>query len=340
MQTTGPYVGIVVSNTDPAKLGRVKVSVPHVYGASDSTFQAIGVSDLPWAIPAGLPAGGSTASGGIDWLPDPGDQVIVFFLDGEPEKPVWMWMMQNLDQAKAFPLHHYSEKSAKGKPDRAALTRYGHTLELNRGSIVLSSKNGYQVYLLDGDKGLNNGRMTMQTPKSNMFELDDETDSCTFSVNRDAYFNVGSTFQMLCDDLDIDTLSGGFRLSVAASWDATVGGDQTTTVEGSVTRSVTGNVTDTISGSFESEVTGTYLLNSTGTMNLLFPTLTLGASASEPFVLGNQLTKLINTLVMWLSGHTHSNGNNGSPTGPPITPPQPEISPLLETILSETILGQ
>lgn len=340
MQMTGPYIGVVVSNADPAKLGRIKASVPHVYGVEDTTLQPIGVSDLPWAIPAGLPAGGSSASGGIDWLPDPGDQVLVFLLDGEPEKPVWMWMMQTLDQAKAFPLHHYSSKSASGKPDRAGLTRYGHTLELNSGSALISTKNGYQLFALDGESGQFNGRLTLQTPKANMLEIDDETDSATFSINKDVYFNFGLTWQAQFDELDFESLSGDFKFTVANNWNTTVGGDQDTEVTGDVTFKTFGNLDETVVGAWDMTVGQTFGLDVTSSMNVTFSALNLGAAATEPFVLGNRLIILFNTILIWLAGHTHSNGNNGSPTGPPITPPQPEIMPLLSTILSTTIRGQ
>ena len=81
-------------------------------------------------------------------------------------------------------------------------------------------------------------------------------------------------------------------------------------------------------------------MGATSSFNLTFAALNLGAAATEPYVLGNRLLTLFNTMLVWMAGHTHTNGNNGSPTGPPITPPQPEVMPLLNTILSTTIRGQ
>ena len=93
------YAGTVESNLDPLKLGRLKVRVPHVYGTTASGVGYIGVNDLPWALPAGMAAGGSANSGGFSQLPEKGDHVWVRFLDGEPEKPVWEWGMQTMDDA-------------------------------------------------------------------------------------------------------------------------------------------------------------------------------------------------------------------------------------------------
>jgi len=340
MQLAGPYVGVVVSNADPAKLGRVKVSVPHVYGVEDTTVAPIGITDLPWAIPAGLPAGGTTASGGMDWLPDPGDQVLVFFFDGEPEKPVWMWMMQTLDQADSFPLHHYSDKSAKGKPDRAGLTRYGHTFEINKGSVLASTKSGYQLFLLDGDSGEFNGNITLQTPRAQSLEIDDDTQSATLNINRDVYFNVGLSWQVQCDDLDFESMAGDFRFTIGKDWNATVAENMNLDVGIDLTNTIGGVLTDDVSLDWDATVGNDFNLDVTASINMKFAALNLGAGASEPYVLGNQLLTLFNTLLIWLAGHTHGNGNFGSPTAPPLVPPQTGIMPLLSTILSSTIKGQ
>lgn len=337
---TGPYIGVVVSNADPAKLGRIKVSVPHIYGVLVDEIQPIGVNDLPWAIPAGLPAGGTQLSGGVDWLPDPGDQVMVFFFDGEPEKPVWMWMMQTLNQANSFPLHHYSDRSAKGKPDRAALTRFGHTIELNSGSLIESTKSGYQFYMIDGDTGANNGSITLQTPRAQMFEIDDETDSATLNINQDVNFQIGLTWTAMMYDLDFESISGDFKFTIGNNWNTTVAGNQDTEVTGDVALKTFGSVDDTIAESWDVTVGETCNIDVQQSMNITFANLNLGAAATEPFVLGNRLLALFNALLMWLAGHTHSNGNDGAPTGPPITPPQPVIMPLLNTITSQTIRGQ
>jgi hypothetical protein len=113
----GTYGGIVENVKDPEKLGRVKVRVPHIYGASGSSTGYIGTNNIPWALPAGMPAGGSPASGGFSHLPDVGDHVWVRFLDGEPEKPIWEWGMQTINDAKGLKLHQYNETGERrGQP--------------------------------------------------------------------------------------------------------------------------------------------------------------------------------------------------------------------------------
>lgn len=337
MNLTGAYVGVVESNKDPEKLGRVKVRVAHVYGVPDGELGGIGLNDIPWAIPAGLPAGGSAASGGIDWLPESGDQVMVMFLDGEPEKPVWMWMMQTIDQQKSFPLHKYS--TAKKTPERAAMTRYGHTVELNSGSVIASTKSGYAMMFLNGDIGAQNGMIQIFTPKGQLWELDDENRTLTINVLGDCQQTFGGQWLSIADSMDFESVTGGFDITLGdtlkiiskGDYDATFTGDSTETYGGSQTLSVGQSADITVGTDLDITVVN-YL-------TMAFAQLDLGLGATEPFVLGNRLYQLFNVLLLWLAAHTHSNGNNGSPTGPPIVAPQGECTGLLNQIRSNIIRG-
>lgn len=189
----GTYLGFVEEVRDPDRLGRVKVRVPHVYGFSGSADGAIGVEDIPWAIPAGTPAGGSNASGGISWLPEPGDQVFVRFLDGEPEKPIWEWACQSSPQAETLKLHQYTSAG----PKRAGFTRYGHTFEFNSAGLIAVTAGG------------------------NYFTLDDGLDGGLMSVNEDLEIQVGDQLSATANTIDIETtleavVKAGTTLSMSA----------------------------------------------------------------------------------------------------------------------------
>ena len=145
------YAGYVENTSDPEKLGRLKVRVPTVYGPADSQ-NSISTADIPWALAAGLPAGGSDKSGAIQWLPETGDHVFVRFLDGEPEKPLWEWGGQDVGQAKEFP---YWSRSPGGygtdgsAPTTALLTRYRHSLEFSPDYLMLRTSSGWKIRLND-----------------------------------------------------------------------------------------------------------------------------------------------------------------------------------------------
>lgn len=77
---TGVYIGLVVDNDDPKKLGRLKVSVPSVYGN-------IKTEDLPWSEPC-FPYGHTDK--GIFFIPELNSLVSVMFVNGSPYKPLWL----------------------------------------------------------------------------------------------------------------------------------------------------------------------------------------------------------------------------------------------------------
>jgi hypothetical protein len=309
MELLGTYCGVVENVKDPEKLGRVKVRVPHVFGF-------IGQNDIPWALPAGMPAGNSAASGGFSHLPEVGDQVFVRFLDGEPEKPIWEWGNQTTQGAKALKLHQYqAQGKTVGPPRRAAWTRYSHTLELNKDGIIVTTSQGYNLSLTDGD-GVSdpNGIITLSTPKGAMLEIDDDGGDWTAYVIEDLYLNIGDTINAIARSLDF-TITDSFNVDVGTDVDMTVG------------------------STVDLEAGGDITVTTVEELLLNFRLMRMNGGV-EPFVLGTQLVTFLESLLTWLTTHTHGNGNLGSPTTPPIIPPTGVVQPEPTTLISETIFGQ
>lgn len=175
----GTYVATVESVDDPEKLGRVKARSPVVYGPVEG---GVSTTDLPWALPAGLPSGGSPQSGGMQWLPVRGDQVFLRFLDGEPEKPIWEWGPQTQPQAQRFAFRNYTGN----RPDaEARLTRYGHTVSFSPEAWIATTRGGYALLLQDSNPALPipTGYWQLRTAKGHIVELEDESDSQTTRAN-------------------------------------------------------------------------------------------------------------------------------------------------------------
>ena len=269
MDLVGTYGGIVEDNRDPEKLGRLKVRVPHVFGAVGGLFGAISTENIPWATPTGLPAGLSQSSGGMDWLPTLGDQVMVRFLDGEPEKPIWEWGMQTQEGAKSFKLHSYDKITSK--PTRGALVRYGHTVEWNEDGIIATTSKGYRVLLTDASIEGFDGDILIETQAGQSLELDDSLNTVTLNANQDYYINVIEEMLAICGSIQLTASStiglesgtetdlnvgGSLTFDVGADWDANVGGDTTFVLGGAIDITAAGLLALTVAGTANISITG------------------------------------------------------------------------------------
>ena len=304
----GTYSGTVENVRDPEKLGRVKVRVAHVYGASTTGAGYIGVNDLPWALPAGLPAGGSGASGGLSHLPNVGDHVFVRFLDGEPEKPVWEWGNQTFSDRDRVALHSYDTAAdgTVGLPKAARWLRYGHTYEINETGLLMTSSQGYSVQIVDGQPS--DGEIILKTQLGNYLKLSDLDNGVTALVNADWTFQIGASLYGTSDDFSWTTMTDGFVFDSGDQFEVSCLGD------------------------FSTDATGTATITSASSVTLVAPRVALGSvEASEPLLLGNIVLGWMESVYLFLTTHTHGNGNNGSPTTPALSP-----APIVPEVLSTT----
>lgn len=195
MSFFGTYAGVIEAVDDPEKVGRVKARVVQVYGP---TSGGVGTEDLPWALPAGLPAGGSAATGGFNWTPAVGDAVFVRFLDGEPEKPVWEWGTQTRRQRDRFGFRRYEGARPKSE---VLLTRFGHSLELSPSSLIMTTRTGYALLIQDSSTPASlDGLWELRTAKGSLVRLEDLIDTLFVSVK-----NIVETYHYRLAMGDIST---------------------------------------------------------------------------------------------------------------------------------------
>ncbi|SDE50166.1 Uncharacterized conserved protein, implicated in type VI secretion and phage assembly [Pricia antarctica] len=123
--------GLVLDNADPEGLGRVKVQFPWQLEISQST---------PW-IKTSTPYAGSGR--GFYFVPEKGEEVLVGFEGGNPEKPYVIGGGFNASAKSGF---------ADGQNNiKAIRTRSGHTIELNDTEggemITIKDKNNNSIHI-------------------------------------------------------------------------------------------------------------------------------------------------------------------------------------------------
>lgn len=78
LKFTALYIGVVVDNVDPEKLGRVRVRIPGIIDQASA-----------WAHPLGWPGAGASKRGAFRPLPK-GSEVGVFFHQGDIDHPFYI----------------------------------------------------------------------------------------------------------------------------------------------------------------------------------------------------------------------------------------------------------
>ena len=124
------FVGVVVSNHDPLKLGRVKV---RVRGLHSNLEEDIPTADLPWAqVVVPSTEGGISGIGKMPQLQN-GSQVVGFFADGEASQlPIIMGA-----------LHHIEKRSDEDSPTRTERNIQRNETASPRGSNLGSNASGF-----------------------------------------------------------------------------------------------------------------------------------------------------------------------------------------------------
>ena len=147
--------------------------------------------------------------------------------------------MQTIDQQKALPLHDYDKLSER--PKRAALTRFGHTLDITDGALVITTKGGYSVTLEDSEtkqgkvvvKGPSNHQVivddtektvTLQTNSGQLIQLDDLGNSITLMSNETLELQTGEELSAQAGQIKLEALGEGVTIQGFSQIKLTVGG--------------------------------------------------------------------------------------------------------------------
>jgi type VI secretion system secreted protein VgrG len=148
---SNPWYGVVVArvfdNNDPAKLGRIKVQ--YIWQEQDQTF---------WARMMTPHAG---ADRGFLFIPEKGDEVVVAFEDGDPERPIVLGCLWN--NTDKPPTEDFWGAEYQTDDVKRIVTKSGHRIQLvdkeGKESIVIATPKHIKVAMLE--KTDENGRATL-----------------------------------------------------------------------------------------------------------------------------------------------------------------------------------
>ena len=162
------YVGTVVNDEDPEKLGRLKVRVPELYGN-------IPVKHLPWATPS--PEFGGGGDYGSFWIPPKESKVKICLKREHPWFPEWYgthWFKgEPPTEAQVLPPRNHVIKTPRGNiidihdvnEYIRIMTRTGSYLifDINDGSLNIKALGNLNVRSLGNMSFIADGSMNFQS---------------------------------------------------------------------------------------------------------------------------------------------------------------------------------
>ena len=231
----GKYEAIVTDNNDPDELGKVKLSVPELFGTGFST---------DWARPAAMQYGG-IGNNGFFTVPEIGSGVYVEFLAGNVNRPIYSgawWaivksenQVPNLARGGADASHGEPKgtdtgvgATPTGREFKEPASPYNPKYPNNK---VMRTSSGI-VIELDDTKG--SERIHIYHPSSTYIEIHPNGNV--------AIRTQGDKYEVVAGNYDLH-VSGDFNVLVDGNKTVRVIGNDETQIDGDRTRVVMGNET-------------------------------------------------------------------------------------------------
>lgn len=206
------YRGVVEDNNSPGKDGKVRVRVFGFHDDSDSDFENVDTSHLPWAEVMGGTSFGLIGGNGISSVLRQGTWVWVFFEQDDHNRPIVVGTISAIA----------SEKVTGNFSDPAGV----HPKRL-----------GPDFHPLVGSKYPN--LATLETESGHLIELDDSQGDERIKITH-------KTGALILIDA-----GGNINIQTGANENITIGGNVNLSVTGNVSNNVSGNVTYSVGGNFK-----------------------------------------------------------------------------------------
>ncbi|WPG37989.1 type VI secretion system tip protein TssI/VgrG [Variovorax sp. EBFNA2] len=244
-RTSGPQTATVVGPAGEEiwtdKYGRVKVQFHwDRYGQRDeNSSRFVRVSHI-WA---------GERFGGV-FMPRIGQEVIVDFISGRPDRPVIVGRVYNADQMPPFDLPGEATKS--GVVTRS--TPGGS--QANANVLMFEDKKGAEQVLLHAERNLDvevEGDETHTTDKTRTTLIKGH-ESATYESGEERHITGGALEEITGGETR--TVEGGAKETITGGETRDITGGAKETIAGGETRTVTGGMKETISGGLDQTITG------------------------------------------------------------------------------------
>ena len=225
MDLNGIYRAVVENNNDPLKVGRVQVRIFgfHTENKTRGATDGIPTEHLPWAEPCLPVAEGAISGYGIWCVPLQGSHVMVFFENGQLNKPIYFGSLPGITterpQNKGFydPAGKYPDKTGSDFHSKAK-GKYPH-------NFVIAVHGGHYIEI---DSTPGNERLKVFHKKGTNTE-----------INSDGSVNI-----TIVDD-ETKQVSGDMTETVTGAVSETYQNGQTVNITGNCSITATGTVTVT-----------------------------------------------------------------------------------------------
>jgi type VI secretion system secreted protein VgrG len=195
-------------------------------------------------------------------LPRIGHEVIVSFLEGDPDRPLVTGRVYNGQNTPPWPLP--DEKTQSGIISRSS--KGGGAANYNE--IRFEDKKGEEMLFLQAEKDAetnveNDQKIHVMNDRTRDVDNDE-----TVQVGGNRTENVGNNEEITIGSNRTESVTGNEEITVAGNRTESIGVNEERSVGGSVTENIAGSVTETIGAALEQTISGAMTITTPATMTI------------------------------------------------------------------------
>jgi type VI secretion system secreted protein VgrG len=222
--------------------------------------------------------------GGAIQIPRVGEEVIVDFLEGDPDRPIITGRVYNGENQVIYPMP--ANKTQAGIKTQSIPSGGFNELRFEDKAgaeqIFLHAQKNFDRVVLN-DETATIGRNETRSVKGNLTETVQGNVAETIGGNQSN--NIAGNYSENIMGNETRTVTGNFTESVTGNVSYTVTGNRSESIKGNESKSVTGNVSEMVTGNFMQSVAGTFMLNAPAVM-ISTPSMMMSTPVSSTSAVG------------------------------------------------------